>query len=192
MKRIRSMVLALVAVFALSVAASAASAHEFNAKPTGGIFPAATAGTGGTQTFKSGFGTITCTAALATGRALKGSELATEQTVIYEGCTDNLGGAVDPIKALYEISADEKVSILAPIVINLLGAFAKCTITVEKQNNLGGIKFKNNAAKTELTVESKTPGIVQLGSGGFCTNGTGEYTGNVTGHLVAGGELFWT
>jgi hypothetical protein len=191
MKRTRILVLALVAVFALSVvAASVASAHIFHWKPTGG-FPAAVAGTGGVQKFKAGFGTITCNSATSTGRILAASELTLEQTVTYSGCTDNIGDTVHPIKALYEISADEKVSILAPIPIKLLG-FASCTITIEKQNNLGGIKFKNNAAKTELTVESTTTGIAQLGSGGFCTNGTGEYTGNVTDHLVTGGELFWT
>ncbi len=194
MKNTRSMVLALAAIFALSVvAASAASAHVFHAKPTGGVFPSATTGTGGTQKFKSGFGTITCNSAKATGRALATEELTTEQTVEYSGaCKDNVGdGVTEPIKALYEISADEKVSVLSPIVIKING-IANCTITIEKQNNLGGIKFKNNAAKTELTVESTTTGIAQLGSGGFCTNGTGEYTGNVTGHLNVGGELFWT
>jgi hypothetical protein len=110
--------------------------------------------------------------------------------VTYTGCTDTLGGAVDPIKALYEISADELVSILSPIVIQLLAR--GCTITVEKQGPLGGIKFKNNTAKTELTLESATKSIKQTGSGGFCTNGTGEYTGNVTSKLDGGGELSWS
>jgi hypothetical protein len=192
MKRTKSMVLALVAVFALSVVvASAATAHEFNAKPTGGTFPAATSGTGGTQKFKSGFGTITCASATSAGRILSANKLTLEQSVIYTGCSDELGDAIDSIKALYEISADEKVSILAPIPIKFLG-IANCTITIEKQNNLGGIKFKNSTAKIELTVESTTTGIVELGSGGFCTNGTGEYTGNITSHLTGGGELFWS
>ncbi len=190
MKRTRSILLALAAVFALSVvAASAASAHIFKANPSGGTFPAAVTGTGGTQTFTSGFGSITCASATSTGQALKAEELTTEQTVIYSSCKDTLGGVVDPIKALYQISADLTVSILSPIVIQLLTR--GCTVTIEKQNNLGGIKFKNNAAKTELTVESSTTGIVQLGSGGFCTNGTGTYSGSVTGHLVGGGELFF-
>ncbi len=192
MKRTRIIGLALTAVFALSaVAASVASAHFFNWNPTGG-FPATVAGTGGTQTFSAGFGTITCNTALSSARIVTLSELTFEQTVIYEGCKDNTGGAIDNIKALYEISADEKVSILTPIPIKLLGPLANCTITIEKQSNLGGIKFKNNTAKTEMTVESTTTGIAQLGSGGLCTNGTGTYKGSVTNHFVSGGELFWT
>ncbi len=190
MKRTRSIVLALAAVFALSVvAASAASAHTFRINPTGG-FPAKVVGLGGQQIFLSSGDTITCTMATETGRALKVEELTTEQTVEYSGCTDNLGGAVDVFKALYEISADLKISLLQPMLARFLGL--GCTITIEKQNNLGGIKFKNNTAKTELTIEAKTTGFVQLGSGGFCTNGTVEYIGNVTDHLVGGGELSWS
>jgi hypothetical protein len=190
MKRTRSIVLALAVVFALSVvAASAASAHVFNAKPTGG-FPAPITALSGIQQFVSGFNTVTCTMATATGRALKSAELTTEQTVIYEGCTDSIGGLVDPFKALYEFSADLTAWVLQPFVIRLLAS--GCTLTIEKQGPLSGMKFKNNAAKTELTVESTTTGIVQLGSGGLCTNGTGEYKGSVTDHLTGGGELFWS
>ncbi len=193
MKRTRIIDLALTAVFTLSaVAASVASAHFFNWNPTGG-FPATVAGTGGTQKFKSGFGTITCNSAKSTGRIVPTNELTFAQTVEYSGgCKDNFGdGIAEPIIALYQISADEKVSILAPIPIKLLGPLANCTITIEKQTNLGGIKFKSTTAKTELTVESTTTGIAQLGSGGPCTNGTGEYSGSITNRLIGGGTLFW-
>jgi hypothetical protein len=194
MKRISTTGLAIVAAFALSaVMAAGASAHKFHAKlPTGGTFPAAVAGTGGVQKFKSGFGTITCQKASSTGQAKATEELTTVQTVKYKECTDNLGDKVtnEPIEAHYELSAEEKVTILKAIPI-VLGGFANCTITVSAQGPLGGVKYKNLGALTELAVESATTGIVQTGSGGFCTNGTGEYTGTVTGKLTGGGELWW-
>lgn len=190
----RRVLVVLVAVSAVSAAvASAASAHAFKARPTGGTFPAAIGGAGGTLQFKSGFESITCEKAKSTGELLSREyERRIPETIEYSGnCKDNQGDAVtEPIKAEYEIFAEETVSILAPIEIKLKG-LANCTITLEKQANLGGIKFKNNAAKTELTVESKTTGIKQTGSGGFCTNGTGEFTGSVTTRLVHGGEWWW-
>ncbi len=195
MQRIKITGLAILAVLALSaVAASAASAHAFHAKlPAGKTFPQAVSGEGKTQTFKSGFGTITCEMAKSKSEATAAEVLVTKVLVEYlGGCKDNVGDPVtnEPIHAEYDISADQLVSILAPIVIQL-GGFASCSITISTQEKLGGITFKNNAAKTELTLESKTSKIKQTGSGGFCTNGEGEYTGNVTSKLVNGGELWW-
>jgi len=210
MTRLRIVGLALVAIFALAaVSASAASAHTFKAKPTKKVFPVGIQGSATTtQTFTSGFGKVECTKAAATGSASKEAEETTKQVVDYTGCTSTLGAVAEPIEAHYLFAAngtenaekrlEEVVTVEKPITISFTGA--GCSIKIfatgeEGQKKLGGIKYENNAAKTELTVNSKTTKIKEKGSGGLCVFGgtEGTYTGSVKGKFAGGetGELFW-
>jgi len=190
MTRIKALGLALVAVFAMSVVASAsASAHTF--KSTAKTFPVKVTGTGGVQKFKSGFATIECKEAVATGEAKAASETTTIQKVEYKKeCNAGLGGKVaEPILAEYEISAEGTTKILKAIKIEVTGS--GCTVEVFAQGPLGTLTFTNEAGGIKTT--ANVTGIHSKGSGGLCgsTEATaGTYEGTVTSK-AAEGELKW-
>jgi hypothetical protein len=191
MLRVRTIGLALVAVFAMSaIAASAASAHEFIGSPVGGaIVGKATTN----QVFKVNAGETVCTEAAASGTVA--AEKAEKQVVkvVYSGCKA-FGQPVKITEAEYEFNANGSTAVInKTITITVEGLGFGCTVKVAptSNNKLETITYKNSGT-TKLITEANVKTITYTTSGGFCSTGgsNGTYTGNVeTG--VTGGSVQW-
>jgi len=191
MSRIRIIGLAIVAVFAFSVVASAsASAHTFKAT-------AAPTKVTGVQTNNQVFVAKTgkeviCKNAAASGEAKEPSEEITAQTVNYTECTA-FGQPTKISTAHYKVSAAGTVEIVEPIVITVEGLGGGCTVTVSGKQTLGTLTFANEGGKILET--SNVTGIHSKPSGGFCGSATEEFTeGTYTGSIretAEKGEISW-
>jgi hypothetical protein len=185
MRRIKYVGLALVAVFAMSVVASA-SAHEFEASAPGNL----TSKVLQTQTFHTAAGNVECSALHLTGGSV--TQLKTgkqEATVQYTGCKAfGLAATISP--ALYLFDAEGSVKVLKTITITAVG----CTVTVPsaKNTSLTTIVYKN-ASGGQITLEPSVKNITSSGTGSACTyaeESLGTYTGTSDVGLV-GGTLTW-
>jgi hypothetical protein len=186
MRRIRIVGLALVAVCAMSVTATAgASAHDFKASAAGKLTSKALA----TQKFKTAAGLVECTALhLTSGTAALLSETQTA-TVQYTGCKAfGLAATVSP--AQYEFNANGSVKLLATITITA----TECTVTVPSAKNtkLSTIKYTNS--NKQIVLEPSVNNITSSGAGAGCKyaeESLGTYTGNSVVGLESGGTLTW-
>lgn len=204
MRSMKIVGLGILAVLAMAVSASAASAVEFVAKPSNAeeAFPLPVMDEGGPQTFTTASGTITCERELSEGEALKEKEPTTEEMVTYEGkCTANgLAKVSEPILATYRFHASGLVDVVSPITFKVEKTFLtkECTVTVPAQENLEKVTYDPNynpLTKEEepgvLGVLANVSGILSEGNGGPCGEGLteGSYEGNAVALLTNGGTI---
>jgi hypothetical protein len=188
MKRIKIAGLCLVAALALSsVSAAAASAHEFVASKAGTVkAPQVT-----NHKFQTNAGTIECMNSTSEGKAVAGSQKTNTQKVKYSECTAFGFEAVISVAEL-QFSADEWVSVLNKVTIELPLPECKITINPTKNKELKKVTYKNSAPVKTTEAKALVRGITYTSSGGMCgTSGeNGEYAGNSKIELV-GGTIEW-
>jgi hypothetical protein len=188
MKRIKIVGLCLVVALALSfVSAAAASAHEFVASKAGTVKGTPVNG----QKFKTNIGTIECMKESVEATAVAGSQKTSKQKIKYGACTA-FGFEAVISEAEFEFSAEEWVSILNKITVEL--PLAECTVTFSptKNTELKKVTYKNSAPAKTVEAKAAVKGIIYKSSGGSCgTSGeNGEYIGNTKDELV-GGTIEW-
>jgi hypothetical protein len=191
MKRIKIIGLAIVAVFAFSVAGVAsASAHEFVASTTGALEAEAL----NNQVFTTAGGKVTCTKLKLEQPSEVTVLKAKEQTVkvVYEGCTAFLATA-ENIKAEYTFSAEGTVKIDKQITIKVPSI--GCESIVPAQGPLSAITYANLTRNAHEGIEEKAnvSAITSEGKGGcaYAKESKGTYTGNSFVWLKNGGSLKW-
>jgi hypothetical protein len=188
MKQTKVCGLCLAAAFAFSaVSVESASAHEFVASKAGTVKGTQVGG----QKFKTNSGTIECAKAATEGTAVAGSQKGSKQKIKYSGCTA-FGFEAVISEAEFEFSAEEWVSFLNKITVEL--PLAGCTVTfnIAKNSELKKVTYKNSAPVKTVEVKAAVKGITYKSSGGQCgTSGeNGEYIGNTKVELV-GGTIEW-
>jgi hypothetical protein len=198
MQRLKVIVLALVAVFAISAVASAtASAHEFVASKEGNLTGKAL----NTHKFKTSAGTVECEIAKASGTVvaplIKETQLG---KVKYEKChvtfIGNPAAEVAP-EVEYEFFAGETkehplvtpwVTLKNNITITIPSAGCKIEVNSAGNSELKSVSYANLAGG-KLEIKATVKGITYKGTGGLCGNKeekNGEYTGNEEVGLEAG------
>ena len=188
MKRIKMVGLCLIATFALSsVSATAASAHEFVASKAGTVKGTQAGG----QKFKTNSGTIECAKETSEGTVVAGAQKTSKQKLKYSGCTA-FGFEAVISEAEFEFGAEEWVSFLNKITVNL--PLVECTVTFNttKNKELKKVTYKNSVPVKTVESKAVVKGITYTSSGGQCgTSGeNGEYIGNTKDEL-AGGTIEW-
>jgi hypothetical protein len=188
MKRIKVCGLCLAGAFAFSaVGVASASAHEFVASKAGTVkVPQVT-----NHKFKTNAGAIECMSTVGEGTAVAGSQKTNTEKVKYSECTA-FGFEAVISEAELQFSAEEWVSILNKVTIELPLAGCKITINPTKNKELKKVTYKNSAPVKTVEVKAVAKGITYTSSGGMCgTSGeNGEYGGNSKVELV-GGTIEW-
>lgn len=195
MRTIKLLGLGFIAVLALAVTASAASAHEF--EYTGKVGDPLLASAVTSQLFEAGFGTVHCSELKIDNGVIKALKSETQEAdVLYTSCIAStpLGNLKvdEPILALYNFNANGTTQVLSPVKFTILSSPGSelCTITVSTQT-VSGISYSNVGSM--INVIANSTGIswtsnksLVCGSGGA----TGTYTGT---SLVSGdtGVLSW-
>lgn len=183
MRSIKLIGLGLVAVLAMAVSASAASAKEFHY--TGSVPTALLGESLGTQTFVAGFGTVKCSTLTAEGEVTKTTAVEQAANIAYNNCEASIGKVKTPINASYTFNANGTVHINSAIKFEIEGV---CTITVEGGQTLPGITY--GARSINLKVIANVENIKWSGTG-LCGSGSkGTYTGESSVMGASGGEMF--
>jgi hypothetical protein len=191
MQRLKLLGLAVFAVMAMSVVASAsASAHEFVASTTGALEAEAL----NSQVFTTAGGKVTCTKLKLEQPSEVTVLKTTEQTVkvVYENCTAFLASA-ENIKAEYTFSAEGTVKIDKQITIKVPAI--GCESIVPAQGPLSTVTYANLTRNSHEGIEEKAnvSAITSEGKGGcaYAKESKGTYTGNSFVWLKNGGSLKW-
>lgn len=187
MLRIKMLCVAAALLAVSAVAASAASAHEFELSTTGELSGKQTVN----QVFVTPDGTITCAE-----DSLKGifNELNFKRIDLkdeYAKCTSPLG--VTTVSATeYELLAEQELKILKVITIKAKSIGLECVITIPVQGPLNPVTYVN--AGNHIEARAKVTKLKSSATGTLCThytnNETGELAGNNTVELV-GGTIDW-
>jgi hypothetical protein len=188
MKRIRITGLAILAALAFGVVGvGSASAHEFVASKAGTVKGLQV----NNHKFRTNAGTVECTLETSEGTAVAGSQKTNKEKVKYSGCTA-FGFEANISEAEFEFSAEEWVSVLKKITIELPIPECKVTIEATKNKERKKVTYKNSAPVKTVEAKALVKGITYTSSGGACgTSGeNGEYSGNSKLELV-GGTIEW-
>lgn len=188
MRAIKTFGLAALAALAFgAVAAAAASAHSFSA--TGELPTTFVAKQTSNQVFTTSLGTITCETLEGEGAVTAATFESLTADVTYSVCTanTNLFGTykVKNVHALYLFDANNSVSVLKPIEIELEGL---CTVTVPEQLLDEAVTYEDKG--TELALEAHAEKIHWEGC--FSSGENGTYSGNSLGGLLNGGTASWS
>jgi hypothetical protein len=180
------MVLVAVCAFSVMAVSSASAAPLFLSHPTGLLLASA----GGTQTFTTTAGPVTCTALklLHPGDLTVALRSLTLLAIVdYENCKafGILPITVHPVRYLFDANGLTTVE----STILLLGEQG-CVITVPaaKNQSLWTVKYENTVANKGILLLAKVKGITSSGVGGpgnlceYTEEHEGEYVGNV--HIV--------
>lgn len=188
MNRIRITGLTVLAALAFGVVGvTSASAHEFVASKAGTV--------NGSQVhnhkFKTNGGTVECMNETSEGTAVAGSQKTNTEKVKYSECTAFGFGAIIS-EAELQFSAEEWVSVLKKITIEVPLGGCKVTIPSTKNKELKKVTYKNSEPVKTIEAKALVKGITYTSSGGLCgTSGeNGEYAGNSKLEL-AGGTIEW-
>jgi hypothetical protein len=187
--KIKTLLLAVVSVFALSgVAVASASAHEFHASKE-----AAIEGSGdGGQGFSIVSGAWTCQEAAITGKAKAGSLASLVETIKYGQCEGGgTGFKYTPVELEY--SAGGTAKLLNTVTIEARSA--KCTFTIAPAGNeaLTSIRYTSNKSGTVTEEDEFHVQATSATTGAFCTKGEKleiGFQGNLT-LGETGGVLSW-
>jgi hypothetical protein len=188
MKRIKLFGLCLVAALAVSsVSTVAASAHEFVASKAGTVKDKQV----NNHKFRTNAGTVECGSEASEGTAVAGSQKTNKEKVKYAECAA-FGFEATISEAEYEFSAEEWVSVLNKVTIEVPLAGCKVTIGTTKNKELKKVPYKNSAPAKTIEAKALVKGITYTSSGGLCgTSGeNGEYSGSSKLELV-GGTIEW-
>lgn len=196
MKRIQTLGLTLVAMLACSaVAASAASAHEFQINKETGAFKAKATTS---QVFTFPAATVTCTEDTLSGSfshfPVKTMILGAE----YRNCSVAkwVGSTITMSAVEYEFLAEggpttAEVKLLKAFTITAKAPAGKCVMTIAAQG-LKNVEYVNKSG-VALGVNAKLTKITSSATGSLCTNYTnntaGEFSGNNLLEVLNGGEI---
>lgn len=188
MKRIKACGLCLIAAFALgAVGVASASAHEFVASKAGAVKGTQVGG----QKFKTSSGTIECAKETVEATAVVGSQKTSKQKIKFSGCTA-FGFEAVISTAEFEFSAEEWVSILNTVTVEI--PLAGCEVLFEptKNKERKKVSYKNSAPVKTIEAKAAVKGITYFSTGGQCgaSGENGEYIGNTKDELV-GGTIEW-
>jgi hypothetical protein len=173
------------------MAATGASAHEFESYATGLLLASAD----GPQLFTTEAGHLACNTLLGHGFVTTTKTTLQLVTVLYEGCKVTAHGLKlapdEPIVATYLFHANGTVTIARNITILVPNL---CTITVKAQGPLSSVKY-DNIGTTEILLLSHVQGIETSATGAGCeheytSSKTGLYRGNAFVKLD-GGTIKW-
>lgn len=172
MRSIKAIGLGIVAVLALAVSASAASAVEFHY--TGSITTPLLGEATGTQTFTAGFGSVECTKLTVSG-SIEHEKSATQAAVVtYSSCKANIGTVKEPIVADYTFNANGNVEVTKEIAFEIEGI---CTLKIPNQTISSAVTYGSASEKLGITAAAKN---IKYNSGGnfLCGEGsTATYSG---------------
>ncbi len=206
-RNFKALGLALVAVFAMSVGASAASAAEFHAEKA----PVTLTGTqhAGEDVFTTDAGTVSCENASYTGSQATVTSLTAGAIATYSGChaAFGLNTTIDVNECKYVFNANtKKVDISCPAGKVIAVTAPGCEITVGSQTGVGSVNYTNIGSGTtrEITIDVALTGIkYEEHNKGFfptCKNNTvATSNGTYNGAALVTGEdaekkhigIFW-
>jgi hypothetical protein len=184
--KLRLVGLSIVALFALSIVASA-GAHTFTASKTGTL-----KGTGGKQTFTTSAGKVVCESLTATGTVEKLTSNTQKSSVTYAGC-EAFGSAVKISVAEYEFNANEFVGVIGKAIV-ITNATGKCSVLVSAGGANTTLKTVTYGGNNKLSIKTNVSGINYTPSGGVCGTAKLETNGKYEGEAaveVVGGTLSW-
>jgi len=169
----------LTGVGAVSVSASG---HEFITSTTGKTKSKGT----NVQRFKTGAGTIECTAVTGTGEVKETKMVGHKEVLTYSGCS-GFGVNLKVTPAHFEFNANGFAKLEKQVVIS--SESLTCEVLIEPQT-LETVSYANESGKVKAT--ATVTKIHSIGTGGMCgsENTEGTYSGSILGELE-GGTVEW-
>lgn len=184
MQRIMVFWLVLLSAFSIagvSAVSVSANGHEFIASKTG---KTKSKGSTGTQTFKTGAGTIECSTVTGTGEMSETKSVTHKEVLTFSGCT-GFGTGIKVTAAHFEYNANGSARLEKTVFVTPEGA--GCEVLIEPQT-LESISYANTSGKVSAT--ASVTKIVSKGTGGMCggENTGGSYSGTIVGELEGSGS----
>lgn len=169
------------AVLASCAVAAPAMAHEFVASQTKGIVQ----DKGGTQTFKTGLATVSCTAETSIGVVQSKRATSNKEAVLYTGCTFEGTAAAEVTQAKYEFKAEGTIALENEVLITVPKLSCEIKVPSTGNQNLSSATYTNNQQNGTIALAANVSGISATlgGTGSTCPKGsttTAKYTGSST------------
>jgi hypothetical protein len=173
--------LGIIAVGAISVSASG---HEFVASKTGKTTSKHTT----VQIFKTGAGTIECSAVTGSGEVTATKSTVHKETLTFSGCEAFGFSSVTITAAKFESSADGTAKLEKSVTITPEGSGCEVIIPAQTVGNVGYTNEPGGKMLASATISK----IHSKGTGGTCggENTEGTYSGKTLATLE-GGTVEW-